>query len=132
MTDINSDFFAEIEDTFSDLIECGLTRDDVADNFGIAREEFNRFVSGDDYALAIERKAHVKYKLDIQRGRMEAVKKGNSTVLKSLSPEQEAPKLTVEFKRGDMRTPDEITISNTETGSKKSLASLQSLGGCSK
>lgn len=36
------------------------------------------------------------------------------------------PPLIVEFKRGDMRTCDEITVTNTETFEKKSLASLRS------
>ena len=123
---IDVDFF-EIEDEFISCIEDGLSRDDAALLFDYDPKEFSAYIESNEDALKAERRAQVKVKRDLLKA---AKDKGTVKAINEYFGDV-TPELTVEFKRGDMRTPDEIIITNTEGFEKKSL-SLLLLGGCSK
>lgn len=120
--------FHAIEDEFSLHIEDGMSRADIADFFGYDRQEFHEFLDSDDYALSVERKAKFKAKKSRLRGLTIAAEKGNMKAIEALTDESGESHLKVEFKRGDMRTPDEIMVTNSEGFEKKSLSLLLSEG----
>ncbi|MDG3395137.1 hypothetical protein P5E67_05035 [Vibrio parahaemolyticus] len=122
---MTEDKFYEIEDIFREYITIGLDIDVVADAFEEDRDEFKAFVNSDPYAKKIYLKCKSEFQIQLQKGRMEAIKKGNTTALKMYEEPKAPPTVTVKFIRGDMRTPDEIEITNSEGAEKKSLESLR-------
>lgn len=125
---IDEKFFERISSDFVQYTKEGLSRDDIADSYGVDRAEFSDFINSNEEALQEERRA----KFQLKRELLKATKdKGNpKEILKMFGNDQ--AQVQIEFKRGDMRTPDEIQITNTGTGVKKSLASLLSSQDCLK
>nr|AKN36031.1 hypothetical protein [Vibrio splendidus]AKN36676.1 hypothetical protein [Vibrio sp. FF_482]AKN37850.1 hypothetical protein [Vibrio tasmaniensis]AKN38757.1 hypothetical protein [Enterovibrio norvegicus]AKN38943.1 hypothetical protein [Aliivibrio fischeri]AKN39146.1 hypothetical protein [Vibrio kanaloae]AKN39935.1 hypothetical protein [Vibrio sp. FF_307] len=117
---IDLDSFEEIKDEFISCVEDGLTINDIADGFGFDRQDFSDFVESNSDALAAYRKGKFTFKRDLMKT---AKTKGTVKAIQELIGD-DSSKLSVEFKRGDMRTPDEIIITNTESHEKKSLESL--------
>lgn len=116
--------FYSYEEEFSKYTEDGMSRSDIADFFGLDREEFHTFIENEPYAKKVELKAKFVEKSSRISALKTAAAKGNMTAINALDANDGTPPLKVEFVRGDMRTPDEIIITNTETHEKKSLESL--------
>lgn len=123
--------FYAIEDEFALYTENGMSRGDIAAYFGYDVAEFSKFIDADPYAVKVERKAKFKAKQARMKGLMLQAEKGNMKAIEALSDSSGDAQLKVEFKRGDMRTPDEIIVTNSEGFEKKSLSHLLSEG-CSK
>lgn len=123
--------FESIEDSFFEAIKNGMSRSDVADAFGFDRKEFSDFIESDEYAFKEERRAKFQAKQARMTGLMLQAEKGNMKAIEALSDSSGDAQLKVEFKRGDMRTPDEIIVTNSEGFEKKSLSHLLSVG-CSR
>ncbi|WCP84212.1 hypothetical protein PQE20_27425 (plasmid) [Vibrio harveyi] len=119
---IDESFFERIRIEFSTHTRAGFTRNDIADAFCVDREEFSSFIDSNEEALQEERRAKFNLKGDLLKATKD---KGNhKEILKMFGNDQ--AQVQIEFKRGDMRTPDEIIITNTESHEKKSLACLLS------
>ena len=119
---IDESFFERIRTEFVMSTKEGLSRDHIADYYGVDREEFNAFINSNEEALQEERRAKFQLKRELLRATKD---KGNhKEILKMFGNDQ--AQVQIEFKRGDMRTPDEIQITNTESHEKKSLACLLS------
>ncbi|HAV1338031.1 TPA: hypothetical protein JG819_004695 [Vibrio parahaemolyticus] len=102
------DRFFEKEDVFREYISMGLDIEVVADSFELDRSEFKTFVNENPYAKQIYLKCKSDFQIQIQKGRIEAIKKGNTTALKMYDDTIDIPSFKIEFIKGDMRDLDEI------------------------